>query len=744
MDDIIEELSEIRSGLIANVLEYVETGIFKNRTHVAYVNAYSKVMELADIDTNGIDTNGKHLYMYYKNTILEYTVSVVIPELLNLQGVDLLKKFALRWQNHKMLVYWMKRLFNYIDRYYVKCAKVDCLFLAGVNIFKDKVFAHIKVAVRTALLDQINSERNGTEIDTNIIKETLLCFTELSCTKFIIKEKRIDDRVLLFLEGTASLTVYREDFEERFISESLIFYRAKGQNWLMTMSWPEYLHATNKAFADEEKRLQAYLDPSSKEKLMEILIDQLVTKICFSLSDTPGTGFENIDKRIRNLELGFIFHMLKYRENLITLADQLTTYIDTKGTLIVIEAKLKENPIEFTTKLLEIKAEVDEIVEYSFESHFLFRSCRDRSFKNFIGKFSDSVHYIASYCNHEMTKGLKGVSEADTETRLNALSKLIPYLSNIDAFMYDYTRQLSKRISDETSLSDEAEQCMISKLKVEFGYNFVKKISDMCQDKSESKILMNEFKTLDHRGAPDGILLNMQTSRHGYLPALSVDLFVIPDKLDRCFNLFKDFYLSKYPERSLTVMLNNGTCELGNLLVKISYKIIVSPYQAAILLLFNKTNTTNLAQIKEDTKLSGKTIKAHLLPFFNPKNKLLTKESNGKTLTEEESITLNLEFNSVRLEVNFIPKIVKEAEATNEEDDRGVENGRQYTLDSVIMKIAKERRTIRHQELETEIIRQIKHFKPQPRMIKSRIESLIERELLARCEEDRCLYTYLP
>ena len=60
------------------------------------------------------------------------------------------------------------------------------------------------------------------------------------------------------------------------MSDSLRFYRAKGQNWIMSMSCPEYLHSTNKAFLDEEKRLQVYLDPSSKEELMKIVIDQLV------------------------------------------------------------------------------------------------------------------------------------------------------------------------------------------------------------------------------------------------------------------------------------------------------------------------------------------------------------------------------------------------------------------------------------------------------------------------------------
>ena len=740
MDNITEELSQIKSSLIENVLKYLETGKFENRTNAVYVNAYSKVLELADIDENG-----KHLYRYYKNIIQRYTTCVVKAELLFLRGVDLLKKLALRWQNHKMLVYWMRKIFNYLDRYYIKNANEDCLFLAGVKIFKEEVFAHIKVAVKTALLNQINSERNGTEIDTNIIKESLLCFTQLGCTKFTIEKLKVDDQDRLAWTGTSSLTVYKEDFEQSFMDDSLRFYRAKGQNWIMSMSCPEYLHSTNKAFLDEEKRLQVYLDPSSKEELMKIVIDQLVVNNAKPVSDMPGTGCEDMLKHDKRDELKLMFNIFKKHEaSLINITAKLSIFIESKGNLIVTDAKLQEDAIEFTKKLLEFKAEADGMIEYSFESHSLFQRCRDMSFQNFMNKCPYSAHYIASYCDHEMKKGLKGVSETDTETRLNALIKLFVCLHDRDVFIRYYTRFLSKRLLDETSVSDEAEQNMISKLKVECGHNIVNKISNMYQDKSLSESVMKEFKTLGHKGSPDGILLNVQVLRNGCWPEQSVEPCVIPDELKRCFNKFEQFYLLKHQGRNLTTMLSYGTCELSTLFAKRSYTIIVNPYQAAILLLFNKTNTMTLAKIKEDTRLSDNTLKSHLILFFNPKQKLLTKQSSGKTLTEEELITLNMEFASPSLRVSFIPKKVKKAEAANKEDDKAVENERKYILDSVIVRIAKGRKTIRHQELITEIIRQVYLFKPQPPMIKSQIESLIQREFLARDEKDKSLYIYLP
>jgi hypothetical protein len=69
---------------------------------------------------------------------------------------------------------------------------------------------------------------------------------------------------------------------------------------------------------------------------------------------------------------------------------------------------------------------------------------------------------------------------------------------------------------------------------------------------------------------------------------------------------------------------------------------------------------------------------------------------------------------------------------------------RQNIIDAAIVRIMKSRKTEKHVQLMEEVIRQISVFKPQPQMIKERIESLIEREYLKRDDADRTIYIYLP
>ena len=87
---------------------------------------------------------------------------------------------------------------------------------------------------------------------------------------------------------------------------------------------------------------------------------------------------------------------------------------------------------------------------------------------------------------------------------------------------------------------------------------------------------------------------------------------------------------------------------------------------------------------------------------------------------------------------------MKKLESESNIDDKAIENERKFVVDSVIVRIAKGRKTIRHNDLMTEVLRQVVMFKPQVQLIKAQIESLIQREFLKRDDDDKSLYIYLP
>jgi cullin 1 len=72
-----------------------------------------------------------------------------------------------------------------------------------------------------------------------------------------------------------------------------------------------------------------------------------------------------------------------------------------------------------------------------------------------------------------------------------------------------------------------------------------------------------------------------------------------------------------------------------------------------------------------------------------------------------------------------------------------VNDDRAFAIDATIVRIMKSRKVLRNQELVTEVLTQLQFFRPEPRMIKKRIESLIEREYLERDMGDSAMYKYL-
>jgi cullin-4 len=285
---------------------------------------------------------------------------------------------------------------------------------------------------------------------------------------------------------------------------------------------------------------------------------------------------------------------------------------------------------------------------------------------------------------------------------------------------------------------------MIGKLKVECGNNIVNRIVNMFQDISISKTLMEEFRNGIDEGTLGGVDLQVQVLRNGCWPNQKVEMCTIPQELLPCKTRFESFYAGKQHGRALNWQLGFGQCELTTAFIPKHYTLIVSPYQAAILLLFNRQPILNLNQIREITNLSDKTVKAHLINFFNPKNRLLTKHSKGKNLEETDEFSECADFTCSTLRVNFTPMKGMKEDIEEKTDDKAVEQERKNVVDSAIVRIAKSRRTINHQELLIEVMKQVTYFRAQDHQIAEQIKSLIQREYLKQDEHDRTLYIYIP
>ena len=67
-------------------------------------------------------------------------------------------------------------------------------------------------------------------------------------------------------------------------------------------------------------------------------------------------------------------------------------------------------------------------------------------------------HYLAAFCDNELRKGFKGLSDAEVNLKLDAIIGLFCCLHGRDVFIRAYTKYLASRLINKTLLSKDAEE----------------------------------------------------------------------------------------------------------------------------------------------------------------------------------------------------------------------------------------------------------------------------------------------
>lgn len=143
--------------------------------------------------------------------------------------------------------------------------------------------------------------------------------------------------------------------------------------------------------------------------------------------------------------------------------------------------------------MLDFKKEVDTLIAYAFGHNIKFEKGRDTSFQNFMNASPNTPAYIANYTDRELKQGIQGLSNEETDARLSAIVRLFCCLHGRDVYIKAYQGYLSTRLLNKTMISQEAEELMLSKLKMELGINAVNKMTQMFKDIQLSKDMHADF-----------------------------------------------------------------------------------------------------------------------------------------------------------------------------------------------------------------------------------------------------------
>lgn len=179
-------------------------------------------------------------------------------------------------------------------------------------------------------------------------------------------------------------------------------------------------------------------------------------------------------------ELAKMYRIFKRVESsLVHITDKLKIYISARGTQITQDPALGNEPLELIQKLLDFKEEIDHLVKYSFKNDKKFEIARDHTFISFLNAFENIPWFLAEYVDNQLRKELKNATTDQAQTKISAIMNLFVYINDRDVFLMAYQKQLAIRLLKKTFVSQEAEEFILSRLKIECGVHQMGKISGM-------------------------------------------------------------------------------------------------------------------------------------------------------------------------------------------------------------------------------------------------------------------------
>lgn len=333
-------------------------------------------------------------------------------------------------------------------------------------------------------------------------------------------------------------------------------------------------------------------------------------------------------------------------------------YIEERGKAVVTNTEILTDPILFINKLMELKKEMDSMVQEAFSNHHAFTHTRDKAFENFMNDCVYMPSFLAEYTDVLMRQGLRG-KESVAEKYIDEVFDLFKLLKQKDAFIARHQQLYALRLLRNTSIFQEAEETLISKLKIELGAQYVSKLVQMGVDIKNSEELTQLFSKSSHKGIIKGVEMSIKVLTTGLWGEQKSVFCNLPPEIQACATQFENFFKQNHIGKNITWMYNQGNCDVAVKFTDKPYSMVVSVYQASILYMYNSKKSYTFGELQDSLKLPETEFNTNLFPLMNPKmGKILIKDNlRTPKFTPNEKLSLNDKFAFSNLRLMLIPQV---------------------------------------------------------------------------------------
>uniref|UniRef100_A0A3B3ZTB2 Cullin family profile domain-containing protein n=1 Tax=Periophthalmus magnuspinnatus TaxID=409849 RepID=A0A3B3ZTB2_9GOBI len=517
----------------------------------------------------------------------------------SLDNLSFLKRMNRCWQDHCRQTIMIRSIFLFLDRTYVLQNSLLPSIDTGLELFRTHIVSDTAVQKRTVdgILEQIELERNGETVDRSLLRSLLGMLSDLQ--------------------------VYKEAFEEKFLSETNRLYAAEGQRLMQERDVPEYLHHVARRLEEENDRIVSYLDQSTRKPLISCVEKQLLGEHLTAILHKLSTLLD--ENRVT--ELALLYQLFsKVKGGLLTLLQFWREYIKSFGSEIVCTPEKDKDMVQ---ELLDFKDKMDNVAHNCFARNEGFINSMKEAFETFINKRPNKPAELIKYVDSKLRAGNKEATEEELERILDKIMIIFRFIHK-DVFEAFYKKDLAKRLLVGKSASVDAEKSMLSKLK-HCGAAFTSKLEGMFKDMELSKDIMIQFK--QNQSEPSNIELTVNILTMGYWPSYTPMDVHLPTEMVKLQEVFKLFYLGKHSGRKL-----QWQPTLGHAVLKAEFKegkkeVQVSLFQTLVLLMFNEGEEFSIEEIRTATGIEGE-LRRTLQSLACGKARVLNKMPRGKDVED--------------------------------------------------------------------------------------------------------------
>ncbi|KAK5989153.1 Cullin-4A [Cladobotryum mycophilum] len=737
-------------------LEEALDAIFDNKTPAVPLERLYRGVE--DVCRNGNADKVSRMLKDKVDKHLRLVVSPRIQSVGNVSSLEVLRKVLEEWKTWNSQTILIRSTFSYLDRTYL-------LLKAQSSINDMAITRFCRMAFPSPTPD------SGTSMGSSSISG--IC-------ELIDSDRRGDDRMdSELLKGSLMmlyvLGVYVKQFEPIFLRQSESYFKELGET-CSSLSLKDYIVACEKLLQREDHRCMVYnLDSTTERQLMNsahsILIDNYSDKLLH------GDSLSNLltDKDVKSMK--GLYDLLRLSGIQKKLKTPWSDYIKKTGASIVSD---KERGEEMVLRLLDLRRALDLMIRDAFDKDEDFLWGMRDSFGKFMNDrqiaacwdtgTSKIGEMTAKYIDMLLRGGIKALpkellsdakdravaekagqastadEDAELDRQLDQALELFRFIEGKDTFEAFYKKDLARRLLMGRSASQDAERNMLTKLRGECGSNFTHNLEQMFKDQELAKDEMEAYRqwcegSPGRKGGVDLQVMILSAAAWPTYPDIRLNL---PDDVATQIERFDRHYKNKHTGRILTWKHSLAHCALKAAFPKGTKELLVSAFQAAVLMLFNDIPDEGFLayeQIAAATSLQSGDLDRTLQSLACGKARVLSKHPKGRDVKPTDTFSFNKLFTDPKYRVKINQIQLKETKEENKATNERVAQDRRFETQAAIVRIMKSRKTMGHAELVAEVISLTKkRGSVEPAAIKKEIESLIEKDYLEREENS---YTYL-